>query len=73
MKRSTIYIDSDLHKVLKIKSVETSISMSELISKAVKLMLDEDYKDLKDYKERKDEEIIPFEKFLEDLKTNGKI
>jgi post-segregation antitoxin (ccd killing protein) len=35
-KRSTIYLDSALHQALRIKSLETSKSMSELINEAVK-------------------------------------
>lgn len=41
-KRSTIYLDSALHKALRIKSLETSRSMSELINEAVKQALSED-------------------------------
>ncbi len=35
-KRATIYLDPDLHKVLKLKAVETSRSVSELVNDAVR-------------------------------------
>ena len=45
-KRSTIYLDQDIHHALKIKSLETSRSMSDIINDAVKKVLSEDAEDL---------------------------
>ena len=36
-KRTTIYIDSELHHALRIKAAETEHSMSELVSDIVKI------------------------------------
>jgi plasmid stability protein len=45
-KRSTIYLDPALHQALRIKSVETSRSMSDLINEIVKEALAEDAENL---------------------------
>lgn len=72
-KRSTIYLDPSLHKALRLKSIETSKSMSELINEAVKRLLAEDAEDLAAFEERNQEPLISFEDLLKDLKSSGKI
>jgi len=41
-KRATIYLESNLHKALRLKAVETSRSVSELVNEAVRVSLSED-------------------------------
>lgn len=72
-KRVTIYLNPNLHKALKIKTAETSASVSEIIERAVKRELSEDQEDLKAFKERENERTVSFEKVLDDLKRSGKI
>ncbi len=72
-KRATIYLDSDLHKALRIKSAETEHSISELVNDAIKYSLAEDSIDLAAFNERKDEPEMAFEDVLKKLKKNGKI
>lgn len=72
-KRATIYLDSKVHKALRIKSIETSHSMSELVNEAVALTLAEDAADLAAFKERAHEPLISFEDALKELKRHGKI
>ncbi len=72
-KRATIYLDSDLHKALRIKSAETEHSISELVNDAIKYSLAEDSFDLVAFEERKDEPLMAFEDVLKKLKKNGKI
>ena len=72
-KRSTIYLDSDLHHALRIKAADTEQSISELVNEAVKLSLAEDALDLAAFEERKNEPLIAFETVLNKLKKNGKI
>jgi len=45
-KRSTVYLDSNLHRALKVKAAETDKSVSNLINEAVRLSLLEDSVDL---------------------------
>lgn len=72
-KRATVYLDPMLHKALRIKSVETSHSMSELINEAIKFSLAEDSEDLAAFDERANEPLIAFEEILKDLKKHGRI
>ncbi len=72
-KRSTVYIDTELHRALRVKAAETERSISELINEAVRNSLLEDSVDLSAFKERKDEPIFSFEEVLKQLKKNGKI
>lgn len=41
-KRATIYFDPNLHKALRLKAVETSRSVSELVNQAVREALSDD-------------------------------
>ena len=72
-KRATIYLDPQLHKALRIKSIETSHSMSELVNEAVALILAEDAADIAAFKKRAHEPLITFEEALKELKRHGKI
>jgi len=72
-KRSTIYLDPDLYRALRLKAAETERSISELVNEAVKYALIEDSIDLEAFEERKDEPLISFEEILKKLKKNGKI
>lgn len=72
-KRSTVYLDPELHRALRIKAAETERSVSELVNEAVKYALIEDSLDLKSFEERKGEPLIRFEDVLKKLKKNGKI
>ncbi len=72
-KRTTIYLDSDLHQALRIKAAETEHSMSELAQEAIRLSLAEDSIDLAAFDERRKEPSLPFENVLKKLKKDGKI
>jgi predicted transcriptional regulator len=72
-KRSTIYLDPALHQALRIKALETSRSMSEIINEAVKEALAEDAEDLAAFDERADEPLISYEEMVKRLKKDGRI
>ncbi|MFO7760598.1 MAG: hypothetical protein R6V20_03175 [Desulfobia sp.] len=72
-KRSTIYLDPSLHQALRIKALETSRSMSEIINEAVKEALAEDAEDLAVFDERHDEPLISYEQMIKRLKRDGRI
>ena len=72
-KRSTIYLDPALHQALKLKALETSRSMSEIINDAVKEALSEDANDLAVFNERADEPLISYEQMVKRLKKDGRI
>ena len=73
VKRATIYLDMSLHRVLRLKSAETSRSVSELVNEAVSTALHEDLEDLEIFKKRAKEPTVSFESALKELKLNGKI
>ena len=72
-KRATIYMDSELHRALRMKAAETSSSISEIVNHAVKLALTEDAEDLAAFEERAKEPLVSFEDVLKELKRNGRI
>jgi len=72
-KRATVYLDPALHRALRLKSVETSRSMSELINDAIRDELAEDADDLAVFRVRQNEPTIKFEDFVNELKRDGKL
>lgn len=72
-KRATVYLDPVLHKALRLQSVETSRSVSELINNAVRDELAEDASDLAAFEMRKHEPTVEFENFVKGLKRDGTI
>jgi len=73
LKRSTIYLDSSLHQALRLKSLETSRSMSEIINEAVREALAEDAEDLASFDKRAAEPLISYEQMVKRLKKDGRI
>lgn len=72
-RRTTIYLDADLHKALKLKSVELDESVSELVNEAVRESLAEDAADLEAFEVRAAEPEYPFEEFVRQLKQRGRL
>ena len=72
-KRATIYLDSELHRALKLKAAQTDYSISELVNVAVRESLSEDAADLAVFEERAREPSLTFEAVLEDLKRRGRL
>jgi hypothetical protein len=73
MKRATIYFDPELHKALKLKSIETSRSITDIVNQSVRESLSEDAEDLNAFEERRNEAVISFDQMLKKLKKNGTI
>jgi len=72
-KRATVYLDPALHKALRLQSIETSRSVSELINDAVRDELAQDASDLAAFDERANEPTVDFEEFVKGLKRDGTI
>jgi len=72
-KRATIYFDPDLHKALKLKAVETSRSITDLVNEAVREALSEDAEDLAAFDQRLNEPLVSYEQMLKKLRENGSI
>jgi predicted transcriptional regulator len=72
-KRSTIYLDPEIHRALRLKALETSSSMSELINEALREALAEDAEDLAAFEERANEPLISYDEMIKKLRQDGKI
>jgi hypothetical protein len=72
-KRATVYFDPSIHKALKLKSIETSKSISDLVNDAVKAAFAEDAEDIAAFEERSNEPLISFSEMLKRLKKDGRI
>lgn len=72
-KRATVYLDPELHKALRLKAVETSCSVSELVNNAVKEALKEDLEDIAAFEERVGEPLIAYEEMVKRLRRDGRI
>ena len=72
-KRSTIYLDPDIHKALRLKAVETSRSVSDLVNEAVRESLSEDAEDLEAFEKRASEPLISYDAMVKRLKKDGRI
>ena len=72
-KRSTVYLDPDLHKALRLKSAETSRSISELVNNAIKEALAEDAEDIAAFEERAREPLISYDEMVKRLKRDGRL
>lgn len=72
-RRATVYLDSELHRALRVKAAETDKSISDLVNDAVRHDLAEDAEDLAAYRARAKEPALDLEKVLKDLKRRGKL
>ena len=72
-KRTTIYLDPELHKALRLKAVEISRSVSEIVNDAVKESLAEDAEDIAAFEERAKEPLISYDEMVKRLKKDGRI
>ena len=72
-KRATIYFDPDLHKALRLKAVETSRSVTELVNDAVREALSEDAEDLAAFDKRKHDPLVSYDAMVKRLKKDGRI
>ncbi len=72
-KRATVYLDSEIHRTLRIRAAEMDTTISELVNEAVKESLAEDAEDLMTLEVREGEPDLPFEELVKDLKRRGKL
>ena len=72
-KRATVYLEPELHKALRLKAVETSTSVSELINNAVREAIAEDAEDFAAFEGRAGEPLISYDEMLKRLRRDGRI
>jgi plasmid stability protein len=73
LKRATVYLDPKIHKALKIKAVQVSRSISDLVNEAIRNALAEDFEDLEAFESRLNEPNLDFEYILKELRSSGQI
>ena len=72
-KRATVYLEPGLHRAIRLKSIETARSVSDLVNDALRSELAEDATDLAAFDKRKTEPTLNFEAFVKELRRHGKI
>ncbi len=72
-KRSTVYFDPAIHRVLKLMAIETEQSISDIVNEAIRHELAQDQEDLAVFAKRAKEPSISYEALLKKLKVDGKI
>lgn len=72
-RRATVYLDPELHKALRLKAVETSRSVSDLVNDAVREALAEDAEDITAFEERAGERLVSYDEMVKRLKKDGRI
>ena len=72
-KRSTIYLEPELHRAVKLKSAHTNRSISDIVNESLRAALREDEEDLAAFEERSFEPVMTYEALLAKLKADGKI
>ena len=70
-KRTTIYLDPELHKALRLKAATMSRSVTELINDAVRESLAEDAEDNAAILVREKEPSISYDEMVKRLKKDG--
>ena len=72
-KRSTVYLEPELYRAVKLKSAHTNRTISDIVNDSLRSALAEDQEDLAAFAERASQPLISYEKMLEKLKADGKI
>lgn len=72
-RRTTIYLDPELHRALRLRSAASDVSISEMVNDAVRQALAEDAEDLEAAEKRRREPTLDFASVVRDLKRRGRL
>ena len=72
-RRTTIYMDPDLHKALRLKAAALSRTVSDLVGEAVRISLAEDAEDIAAFEDRVKEPLVSYDEMVKRLKKDGRI
>ncbi len=70
-KRATVYFDPDIHRALRLKSAETTRSISDLVDEALRGSLGEDAEDLEAFAACAGDPLVSYEEMIKRLKADG--
>ncbi len=71
--RTTVYLERDLHRALRLRSASSEDSLSRIINEAVRRALAEDAADLEALHERKNEKGLDFETLVRGMRRGGRL
>jgi len=69
--RTTITLNDNIYKALRIRAAESGETVSAVVEDAIKEQVLEDLGDLRAVKERENEPTIDFKTFVKELKADG--
>jgi plasmid stability protein len=69
--RSTLYLEPELHRALRLKAANAHRSMSDIVNDALRAALRDDAEDLAAFGERESEESLTYEQLLARLRADG--
>ena len=69
--RTTVYLDPKMHRAIKMRAAQMSMSVSAVITEALQLSLREDAIDLQKIKDRSGEPTESYDAVLKELKKDG--
>jgi hypothetical protein len=72
-RRTTVYLEPDLLRALRLKAIEADTSVSDLVNDAVRQAITEDAEDLAAFDERAAETSVPYGDFVQSLLRDGKL
>jgi len=71
--RTTVYLERDLHRALRLRSASSTDSLSRIVNEAVRRALAEDAADLEALSKTRNERSLDFGTFVQGLKRVGKL
>ena len=71
--RTTVYLERDLHRALRLRSASSEHSLSRIVNEAVRRALAEDAVDLAALSNRRGERSVDFGTFVQGLKRVGRL
>ena len=71
--RTTVYLERDLHRALRLRSASSEQSLSRMVNEAVRRALAEDAGDLKALSTRRNEKSVDFGVFAQALGRVGRL
>ena len=69
--RSTVYLEEEIHRALRLKAASVERSMSRIVNDALRAALREDLSDLAAFAERRGEPSSTYDDFLAQLRADG--
>lgn len=70
-RRTTVYIDRDLHRAVRLRAAETEATISDIVNAALRQLLAEDAEDFEAFERRADEADLDFETVVRALRERG--